>query len=149
MPPPFPVKPAFWQHRCGCALLMLGLLGLSARAGAAPWRSHLTLPSGDEVQLRTGGLRVQPSGSRGEINLPVRVRFAAPVDSPAGPVDIADAKVRVLCKEGSVSATAIKPRHADNKLLAAKDLKATVNATRAPLLQVLSALALVESLCKP
>lgn len=149
MPQPFIVGPTLWQRRCGFALLTLGLLGLSANACAAPWRSHLTLPTGDEVQLRTGGLRVQPSGSRGEIDLPVRVRFAKPVDSPAGPVDMADAKVRILCKEGTVSATAIKPRHADEKLLAAKDLKATVTATHAPLLQVLSAPAVVESLCKP
>lgn len=149
MPQPLPIQPALWRRRCGCALLMLGLLGLSAPASAAPWRSYVTLPSGDEVQLRTGGLRVKPSGSRGEIDLPVRVRFAKPVAGPAGPVDMADAQVRILCKEGTVSAMAIKPRHADEKLLATKDRKAAASATRAPLLQVLSAPAVLDSLCKP
>jgi len=149
MPHLHPTHPAPWQRRIAGASLCLGLLGLSAPASAAPWRSHVTLPSGDEVQLRTGGLRVKPSGSRGEIDLPVRVRFAKPVDSPAGPVDMADAKVRILCKEGTVSATAIKPRHADEKLLATKDLKAAASATSGPLLQVLSAPAVADSLCKP
>jgi hypothetical protein len=141
--------PAPWQRRLAGALLCLGLLGLSAGAGAAPWRTHLKLPSGDEVQLRTGGLRVQPSGSRGEIDLPVRVRFAKPVDGPAGPVDMADAKVRIMCKEGTVSATDVKPRHADEGLLATKDRKAAVSATNGPLLQVLSTPAVIDSLCKP
>lgn len=146
MSQPLVIAHAWWQRCCGCALLTLGLLGLSAPASAAPWRNHITLPSGDEVELRTGGLRVQPSDSRGEIDLPVRVRFAKPVD---GPVDMADAKVRTLCKAGTVSATAIKPLHADEKPLATRDLKATASAARAPLLQVLSAPAVLDSLCKP
>ena len=125
MPHLRPTHPAPWRRRIAGASLCLGLLGMSAPASAAPWRSHVTLPSGDEVQLRTGGLRVQPSGSRGEIDLPMQVRFAKPVDSPAGSVDMADAKVRILCKEG------------------------TVSATRAPLLQALSAPAVIDSLCKP
>jgi hypothetical protein len=147
MPQPFIVGPALWRRTCGYALLTLSLLGLSASANAAPWRSHFTLPSGDEVQLRTGGLRVKPSGSRGEIDLPVRVRFAKPVDGPAGPVDMVDAKVRMLCKEGTVSASAVRPRHADGKLLATKDFRAAASAARTPLLQVLSSPAVVDSLC--
>ena len=143
------LEPGSWQHRGGCALLMLGLLGLSASAIAAPWHSHVTLPSGDEVQLRTSGLRVKPSGSRGEIDLPVRLRFATPVSGPAGPIDMADAKVRVVCKEGTVSAAAIKPRHADGKLLATRDLKAAASAARAPLLAVLSTPAVIDSFGKP
>lgn len=138
-----------WPRQLACAGLFLGQLGLASGASAAPWRSHLTLPSGDEVKLRTEGLRVQPSGSRGEIDVPVRVHFAKPVASPAGPVDLADAKLRILCKDGAVSLSAIKPRHADTKPLSTKDQKAAVDATRGPLLQVLSTPALVDSLCKP
>lgn len=137
-----------WQRPICSALLCLGLLGLTASAGAAPWRSHITLPSGDELLLRTGGLRIQPSGSRGEIDLPVRVRFAKPVDSPAGPVDLVDAKARLICADGTASASAIKPRHADGKLLAAKNRNLAVTAVRAPLQAVLSTPAVFESLCK-
>jgi hypothetical protein len=137
-----------WQRPICSALLFLGLLGMSAIAVAAPWRSHIVLPSGDEVLLRTGGLRIQPSGSRGEIDLPVRVRFAKAVDSPSGPVDLVDAKARLICADGTASASAIKPRHADGKSLAAKNRNLAVTAVRAPLQAVLSTPAVFESLCK-
>jgi len=137
-----------WQHPICSALLSLGLLGLTASADAAPWRSHLVLPSGDELLLRTAGLRIQPSGSRGEIDLPVRVLFAKAVDSPAGPVDLVNAKARLICADSTASASAIKPRHADGKSLAAKNRKLAVTAVDAPLQAVLSAPAVFESLCK-
>jgi hypothetical protein len=142
------IDPLQWQRHIGSALLSIGLLGLPASVGAAPWRSHVTLPSGDEVMLRTGGLRIQPSGSRGEIDLPVRVRFATPVDSPAGPVDLVDAKARFMCADGTTSASAIKPRHANGKAVAAKNLQLAVTSVRVPLLAVLSTPAVIESLCK-
>ena len=148
MPRSHRTDPHQWQRPICSALLALGLLGLSASAGAAPWRSHITLPSGDEVLLRTGGLRIQPSGSRGEIDLPVRVRFAKPVDSPAGPVDLVDAKARLICADGTASVGAIKPRHADGKSLAAKNRNLAVTAVRVPLQAVLSTSAVIESLCK-
>jgi hypothetical protein len=129
-------------------VFLLGLLSMAPSAHAAPWHNHLTLPSGDEVQLRTEGRRVQPAGSRGEIDLPVRVRFATPVDSPAGSVVMADAKVRLICKDGTVSATAIKPRDANQKLVATKEGKTAANATRAALMQVLAAQAVIDSLCR-
>jgi hypothetical protein len=71
-----------WPRHLACTGLFLGVLGLVSAASAAPWRNHLTLPSGDEVKLRTEGLRVQASGSRGEIDVPVRVRFAKPLSTP-------------------------------------------------------------------
>ena len=76
------------------------------------------------------------------------MRFAKPVDSPAGPVDLADAKARFFCADGTASASAIKPRHADGKSLAAKNRNLAVAAVRAPMEAVLSTPAVIESLCK-
>lgn len=129
------------------AFVSMLLMSLSPGASAAPWRSHLTLPSGDEVLLRTSGRALQPSGSRTEIDLPARVRFAQPVDSPGGPVALVDAKVRILCKGDTVTAAALKPRRADEQLVAAKYRKAAVTASQAPLLKVLSTPEVIGSLC--
>jgi len=75
---------------------------------------------------------------------PLRLRLA-----DAGHArSVGQCQLRILCKKGTVSATAIKPRHGDGKPLATKDLKATASATRAPLLQVLSAPAVCDGLCK-
>lgn len=134
-------------HRRAATLCTV-LLVLSTSAWAAPWRSHVTLPSGDEVQLRTQGRALRPAGSRAEIDLPVRVRFSAPVASPVGPVALADARLRVHCKEGTVSASAVVPRRDGGRTFATKGHKAAVAAARAPLLQVVSAPSFVDSLCR-
>lgn len=143
--------PAFRRpklHGVAGALSLLLMLAASSTAWAAPWRSHLTLPSGDEVLLRTQGRAVQPAGSRAELDVPVRLRFAAPLDVPGGPVAMADAKLRILCKGGSVTASALKPRLADGKLVPEKYRKAAAAATRKSLLDGLSNAAVVDSLCQ-
>ncbi len=144
----FPTGTGLPQRAGAGAFFIMVLLSLSSGASAAPWRSHLTLPSGDEVLLRTSGRALQSAGSRAEIDLPARVRFARPVDSPGGPVALVDAKVRILCKGGTVTAAAMKPRRADEQLLAAKDRKAAASAIQAPLLKVLSTPAVIDSLCQ-
>jgi hypothetical protein len=148
MPDTFPFGSGPRQRRVAAALLITGLLALPIGASAAPWRSHLTLPAGDEVLLRTQGRALRPAGSRAEIDLPVRVRFAAPLATPGGPVAMADARLRILCKGGTVSTTAVAPRTAAGRAFVARDRKAATAAARAALAQVLSMPAVVDSLCR-
>lgn len=134
-----PIKP-----RLAAALFSLA----SATALAAPWTAYVTLPSGDEVLLSRQGRATQPAGSRAEVDVPVRVRFATPVQSPVGPVPAAEARLRVICKDGSVTTTAVVPRAHGDRPFAAKDRRAAATAAGAPLEHALSAPAFVEKLCR-
>jgi len=131
------------RRACTAALL----LALPVGAGAAPWRDHVTLPSGDVVQVRTEGRALKPSGSRAEVDLPVRLRFATPVPTPVGPVALADATVRVLCQERSVSAKTVVPRNAAAGAFVAKDRKVALLAVQAPLQAALNAPAFTGVIC--
>ena len=126
--------------------VLLALAGAAAQA--APWSPYVTLPSGDEVLLSKQGRATLPAGSRAEVDVPVRLRFANPVTSPVGPVPMAEAKLRVICKDGSVSVAAVQPRTAEGKAFAAKDRKAAAAAVSGALKQALSAPAFVDKLCR-
>lgn len=129
---------------CAAALL----LAWPQDALAAPWRSYVTLPAGDEVMVRTQGRSLRPSGSRAEVDLPVRVRFAAPVASPVGPLAMSHATVRVLCKDRSVTANQVAVLTVDGKALATKDRLAAVKAVRASLDLALSSPAFIDKVCQ-
>ncbi len=124
------------------------LLAWPQSASAAPWRSFVTVPAGHEVLVRTDGRALRPSGSRGEVDLPVRVRFAAPVTTAVGPVEWVDATVRVLCQSRSVTAQRVAVRTADGKAFATKDRRTAAGAVRSPLDQVLAAPTFIDQVCK-
>lgn len=128
----------------GAALLMAWPMS----ATAAPWRTYVLAPAGDEVMVRTKGRALRPSGSRGEVDLPVRVRFAVPVASPVGPVAMADVTVRVLCTSRSMTASHVTARTAEGKAFTVKDRQAAVKAVRSSIDQTLSAPVFIDKVCQ-
>lgn len=124
------------------------LLAWPMSAAAAPWRTYVVAPAGDEVMVRTKGRALRPSGSRGEVDLPVRVRFSAPLASPVGPVAMADVTVRVLCTSRSMTANRVAVRTADGKAFAIRDRQAAVKAVRSSVDQTLSAPVFIDKVCQ-
>jgi hypothetical protein len=130
-------------------LVLAALAGLaSSGAWAAAWYSYLTLPSGDEVLLNKQGRALQATGSRAEIDVPLRVRFAVPVASPVGPVHMAGANVIIQCIGRQVTSGKVVPRTAQGKSFASKSRAAAAEAAGEPFKQALSDPVLLDAICK-